>query len=614
MHPIDLTIIVLYILAVVVAGFILSRRAAAGVEGYFLAGRSVPWYLLGISNASGMFDITGTMWMVMLLFVYGLKSVWVPWVWPMFNQVFMMIFLAAWVRRSKAVTGADWLRTRFGNGPGLELAHFSVVLFALVAVVASVAVAFVGVGKFASTFLPGQLTANQYATIVMSLTALYVVAGGMYSVVFTDVLQFLLLTVASVLIGLIAMSKVSGEAVALATPENWDTLRFGWRLDLDWSNLMPAANDAIRNDGYLLFAPFVAMALLKGVLASIAGPTPGYDMQRVLAAKDDREASLMSGIVSLVLFVPRYFLIGGITALALIYYSETLRGQAQPDYEQILPYVIENFVPIGLSGILLAGLFAAFMSTFDSTVNSGAAYLVIDVFRRYFRPNASKSVLMAASYTASIAIVVVGIFIGWRANNINETIQWIVGGLYGGYAAPNVLKWIWWRLNAVGYFSGMVAGVVVALGITQKAIFMEWLAATSPSLHASLQIFASNDVYLFPLLLGSSGVAAVIMSYLTPSDDEAVLKEFYRTVRPWGFWGPIRILVEQDDPSFRSDASFFRDMFNCAVGIAWQVSLCALPIFVVIRKWPAALACLVCIAITMGVLKFHWYDRLHASE
>ncbi len=610
MHPVDLAIIGVYFLIVVVAGVVLSKRAAAGVEGYFLAGRSVPWYLLGISNASGMFDISGTMWMVMLLFVYGLKSTWIPWVWPMFNQIFMMVFLAAWVRRSNAVTGADWLRTRFGKGAGLELAHVGVVLFAFVAVIASVAVAFVGVGKFAETFLPDRFTAAQYATMIMSITALYVVVGGMYSVVFTDVMQFVLLTIASIMIGLIAMSKVSGEAIAAATPSNWESLWFGWKLDLDWSVLLPAANEAIANDGYLLFGPFVAMALIKGVLSSIAGPSPGYDMQRVLAARDDRDASLMSGVVSLVLFVPRYFLIGGITALALIYYSDTLRGEAQPDYEQILPYVIENFVPIGLSGILLAGLFAAFMSTFDSTVNSGAAYLVIDVFKRYCFPQAGKSVLMTASYVASILIVIGGILVGWNAGNINATIQWIVGGLFGGYAAPNMLKWIWWRLNGFGYFFGTLTGVVVALALTQKANFMQWLSETNPAVYEWLLPVAANDVYLFPLLLIASGAGAVIGSWLTPADDEQVLKDFYRNVRPWGFWAPIRRLVEQDDPTFQSDANFGCDMFNCAIGITWQVGLCALPVFVVIRRWPEAIGCLVVIAVTMVVLKFNWYDRL----
>ena len=386
MHAVDLAIIAIYFVSVVIAGFVLSRRAAQGVEGYFLAGRSVPWYLLGVSNASGMFDITGTMWMVMLLFVYGLKSTWIPWAWPMFNQIFMMVFLAAWVRRSNAVTGADWLRTRFGDGPGLEVAHAGVVVFALVAVIASVAVAFIGVGKFSLTFLPPTLSQNQYAAIIMGLTGLYVVAGGMYSVVFTDVLQFALLTVASIMVGAIAMSQVSGEAIAAVTPAGWNSLWFGFRLQLDWSEVLPAANQAIAEDGYLFFAPFVTMALLKGLLASIAGPTPGYDMQRVLATRDDREASLMSGVVSLVLFVPRYFLIGGITALALVFYMENLQAEATPDYEKILPYVIENFVPVGLTGILMAGLFAAFMSTFDSTVNSGAAYLVVDVFQRYLRP------------------------------------------------------------------------------------------------------------------------------------------------------------------------------------------------------------------------------------
>jgi len=93
LHIIDISIIIIYLLLTIGIGFWVSRKASKNLEAYFLGGNTLPWYVLGISNASGMFDIAGTMWLVYLLFVYGLKSVWIPWLWPVFNQIFLMVFL-----------------------------------------------------------------------------------------------------------------------------------------------------------------------------------------------------------------------------------------------------------------------------------------------------------------------------------------------------------------------------------------------------------------------------------------------------------------------------------------------------------------------------------------
>ena len=131
-HSIDLGIIAIYVVAVVISGVVFSRMASKDINSYFLGGRNIPWYMLGISNASGMFDITGTMWAVAILFVYGMKSVWLPWIWPVWNQIFLMVYLAAWMRRSRVVTGAEWLGTRFSAGVGLELSHIATVFFARV--------------------------------------------------------------------------------------------------------------------------------------------------------------------------------------------------------------------------------------------------------------------------------------------------------------------------------------------------------------------------------------------------------------------------------------------------------------------------------------------------
>ena len=151
-HLIDTTIIFAYLLIVIISGFLLSRRASKNMDSYFLGGKTVPWYILGISNTSGMFDISGTMWLVYMLFVYGLKGIWMPWMWPTFNQIFFMIYLSIWVRRSNVLTGAEWITTRFGSALGGELSRLSVVIFAIVSVIGFLTYAFVGIGKFAKSF------------------------------------------------------------------------------------------------------------------------------------------------------------------------------------------------------------------------------------------------------------------------------------------------------------------------------------------------------------------------------------------------------------------------------------------------------------------------------
>ena len=326
LHPVDIGIIVTYLAVSVLVGYLVSHRASRDMKAYFLGGNTMPWYVLGISNASGMFDIAGTMWLVYLLFVYGLKSIWIPWLWPVFNQIFLMVYLSTWLRRSNVMTGAEWITTRFGTGRGARLSHLIVVIYALVSVIGFLTYAFKGIGKFAVNFLPWHLSANQYALILMGITTLYVIKGGMFSVVITEVIQFFVLSTASIAIGLIAMARVSPEMLHRAIPPGWDQAVFGWTLNLNWSGLIDSVNARIQQDGYSLFGIFFMMLLFKGVLISMAGPAPNYDMQRILSTKNPREASLMSSFVNVVLIFPRYFMITGLTILALVFYSDHIRA------------------------------------------------------------------------------------------------------------------------------------------------------------------------------------------------------------------------------------------------------------------------------------------------
>ena len=598
LSAVDLLIIGTYVVATLVLGFWIAKRASRSLRSYFLGGNEIPWYLLGISNASGMFDISGTMWLVYLLFVYGLKSIWIPWLWPVFNQIFLMVFMSVWLRRSGVMTGAEWIKFRFGEGRGANLAHVIVVVFALFNVIGFLAYAFIGIGKFASTFLPWQLSSNPvtnvnlWGLLITTLTALYVVKGGMYSVVFTEVLQAVLKTIACIWVAIIAIQRVSPEMIASVVPAGWHSPWFGWKLGLDWSRTVPAANQQILNDGWTLFSAFFMMTLFKGVLLSVAGPAPNYDMQRILSTKSPKEAAKMSGFVTVVLMVPRFMLVAGLTVLALAFFNQQVNAMGSKfDFELILPLTMRSFIPTGLLGLLIAALLAAFMATYSATVNAAPAYIVNDIYKRYLKPNADQRVYVRMSYITSIAVVVIGTGIGLFVGRINNIVQWIVTALYGGYAAANVLKWSWWRFNAYGYFWGMLGGI---LGSMLVPVLLPTVA----------------PIFAFPIILVMSLVGCVAGSLLTAPDDIEVLKQFYYRTRPWGFWRPIHEALAKEHPGLVANGNFARDMTNVVVGTAWQTAQVALGIFVVLQNWRACAICGAIIAVSTVVLKYNWYDKI----
>src|SRR6516165_2505297 len=151
----DISIVLLYLTSMVTIGWVLRKKARQNKLSYLMGSKSLPWYLLGLSDASDMFDISGTMWMVALCFVYGMKSIWIPWLWPVFNQVFLMMYLSRWLRRSNAATGAEWLASRFGKtGIWAGASQVIVIAFALLSCLGFMAYGFIGLGKFIEIFVP----------------------------------------------------------------------------------------------------------------------------------------------------------------------------------------------------------------------------------------------------------------------------------------------------------------------------------------------------------------------------------------------------------------------------------------------------------------------------
>ena len=601
----DITIILLYLLSTVFIGLWYRKKARQNKESYMLGGRSLPWYKLGLSDASDMFDISGTMWMVSLCFVYGMKSIWIPWLWPVFNQVFLMMYVSRGLRRSNATTGAEWLQTRFGKtGPGVTGSHQIVIVFALLSCLGFMAYGFIGLGKFIEIFVPWDMikeyipfaVAPQYVPhvygVIFTLFAMfYSILGGMHSIVTGDMVKYSIMTVACIWIGFIAAGQLSNHH--LNVPDGWYSPFFGTHLGLNWNGIISEVNEKIKSDGYSLFGLFFMMMTFKGFFAAVAGPAPNYDMQKILSTRSPEEASKMSGFVNIILLPIRYTLIVSLTILGLLYYHQmNLKdGAGVIDFERILPAVINNFLPVGLVGLILAGLLGAFMSTFSGTMNAAQAYIVNDIYIKYINPQASTRKIIYMNYATGVIVVATGVILGFFVKDINSVLQWIVSALYGGYIASNVLKWHWWRFNARGFFWGMLTGILAAM------VF-------------SLVIPDGQLLYWFPLLFAISLAGSIIGSYTSEPTDLSVLKSFYSNVRPWGFWEPVKQAVLADDPAFKANKNFKLNMFNVVIGTIAQCCLTILPMYLVLKQKTSLLITVILLIVIVAILKKTWWDKL----
>jgi Na+/proline symporter len=390
MTALDSFVVFIYFVVVIGLGFWYKKRASRNLEAYFLGGKKLPWLSLAMSGSVSNFDITGTMWIVSILFVLGMKSMWHHWMWGFLMGAFFLSYMGKWVRRSHVMTAAEWMKTRFGQDTAGKLARTAYALMAILTQASFIGYAFQGIGKFASVYIPLESLAQKtniswlqtlvtsyepevLAVMIIGLTTLYVILGGFFSVVITDVIQTVVLTLSSVLVAGIAWSKIQPESLS-RLPDNFTSLRVPWRIP---------ELAGTENAYFEFFGALVIVWVLKGLLMNAGGPAQMYDFQRFLAAKNDREAAKVGAAWSVFLVV-RWALVMGIALLALT------GAVGVQDSEKVMPIVLRDFLPLGLRGLVIAGLLAAFMSTFSSTVNSGASFIVRDIWQLHFRRHANE--------------------------------------------------------------------------------------------------------------------------------------------------------------------------------------------------------------------------------
>jgi len=595
MSPVDYVIILLYFAVVIGLGFWYQKRASENLGAYFLGGKGIHWLALAMSGSVSNFDITGTMWIISILYVLGMKSMWHHWMWGFLMGAFFLSYMGKWVRRSNVMTAAEWMQTRFGSGPGGKLARTTSALIAVLFTACFIGYAYQGIGKFATVYIPLEilaqytsspwlrhiLTAHEpdcLAVLIIGITTLYVVLGGLYSVVVTDVVQTIILTIGSILVACIAWSHLTPELMS-ALPENWNSLSVPWRIEEFAGS---------ENAQFELFGALVIVWIMKGLLLNLGGPAQMYDAQRFLAARNPRDAAKIGAAWSLFLIV-RWAMCAGIALLAITGVTGVT------DSEQVMPLVLLKFLPNGLRGIVIAGLLAAFMSTFSSTVNSGASFIVRDLWQPYFHPNAGEKQSVRFSYIATILLVLIGLGIGTQATSIAQIWSWMMMALGAGVVVPNVLRWYWWRINGWGYAFGTLAGILLSL-----------VALLFPDTPA---------YYTFPLICAASLIASIIVSFATKPTDNEILAAFYKSVRPFGLWKPIaaKAGVSKKDLSSKSE-SMSLTILNVLLAMLAITGLYLFPMYLVGRWYLNSVIWLGLAIAAILALKYTWYRFLPTPD
>ena len=590
MATIDIIIIVVYLSAIVVVGLVMQKKASAGIDSYFLGNRNLPWWALGASGMASNTDIAGTMINTAFIYALGTKGFFIEIRGGVtLIMAFLMVFMGKWNRRSQVMTQAEWMHFRFGTKKEGDVARIISAIAAIIMTVAMVTYFVIGAGKFVGDFLGIE---PLYASILMIILAMtYTLASGLYGVVWTDVFQGIFIFGVIIYISVLAMTTVDLPDEFLVSVPMMDGSFTAIKTTLaEWSRMTPPQEMNMPEGStfsiYNLFGIAIMFYLFKVTLEGASG-AGGYMLQRYFAAKSDREAGLLS-LFWTVLLACRWPLIASFAMLGIYHGIET--GTVIADPELVLPTVIKNYIPVGVKGLLIAGLMAAAMSTFDSTVNAGAAYWVKDLYQTYLRPNASEKDLILQSRLASLVIVLLALLFSLTITNINEIWGWITMGIGAGMFIPQVIRWYWWRFNGYGFAIGTAVGMAAA--VLTKA-FGGPIAEYNSFLIAS----------------GSSLVGCILGTYLTPPTESAVLSNFYKVTRPFGFWGSVRTEIPPDVLNQINEENR-RDIIAIFFAVPWQVVLFLTGMMIVMKQWSNVFNLFGLLVVLSAGLYWFWYRHL----
>jgi SSS family solute:Na+ symporter len=582
LHTIDLVLIFGYLAMVAIIGFWVKKKATKQLDSYYLAGRNVPWWMLGLAGCSSYIDIGGTMAMVGALYYLGLKAVWATHIyWGWFIICFYMAFQAKWIRRSGVMTFAEWNKTRFGDTRDAEMARIAAAVFLLVLMIFNLMYIAVGIGKFTEEFLP--LPRWGATLIVFAAVGVYVTLAGFFGVILTDMLQTVLIAVGAVILTVMVFANTSAVDLLSRQAPGWGSLDISWKL---WPTYLQSTPESYHH--FYLFGPLLLAGFSWVIFRILAGPNV-WDFQFFLTARSSRDAAMAGGMWT-VGYTLRWIIGCAFLMLGIFF----LGSQAGFDAEKIMPLVLIN-LPVGIRGLFLAVLLAALMSTLDAMINVTSSVVVNDFLKRYFLKAISEKRLVRLGQLASVFALLLGFVSSLLFKDIISAWETMIFVVVTMILVPATFRWHWWRFSAKAFVWSMVASA--SFTVFQKIFFGYWSAATS-LLVVTLACLA----------------ATVIIGLLNKPTDKEILVQFYSRIRPFGIWGPVRRMAEERGLVPKKDKMPKIDALNGLLTAGFQLSLALVPFYCFLRVWKQAFSWGVAAVFLFVILYFTWYKNLPARD
>lgn len=519
MTAIDFAIVAVYMIASLALGVVLARRASRSMEEFFVGGRDLPWWLAGTSMAATTFSIDTPLYVTGVVGNRGIMGNWEWWGYAVAHVIMIYVFARLW-RRAEIVTDNELTELRYGGRPAATLRAVKGFLFAVVIGSIGLGYAMLAMVKVvdALQIFPalGMDVGDQgklWGIVLISLLVLfYAGLSGLWGVAATDFVQFFLALAGAIVVAAVAVNHVGGLGEVVRLSQNatdFDILAFtpltfgeGGLFDLiGWSE---AAGISA-----LTFFSYVTI-LWWAFRRSDGG---GEFIQRLSAVRTERDAEKAAWFFNIMHYVVRTWPWIIVALVAVAIYPNL------DDRELGYPMLMLEFLPVGVLGLVVASLLAAFMSTVSTLINWSASYITNDLYARFLRPNASQKELVLSARVASVIVTAIGAYAAFNSQSVAEVYRLILA-VGTGPGLVLILRWYWWRINAWAELAAMLAGFVVGFLTSVEIPFNPFTIGDF-----GLRLFvtaAASFVIWFPVM------------FLTKPESDEKLDAFYARVRPGG--------------------------------------------------------------------------------
>ncbi len=532
----DWIVVALYGALTLSIGLRLARRAGRSVDDYFVAGRSLPWWIAGTSIAATWFASDAPLATAALVRRQGVFGNWLWW-YEAAGILMLTFFYARLWRRAGVLTDAEVIELRYGGAPARILRAFSAVYQGLVKNAVVMGWVMLAMVKFSQVLLGWDAALT--LTVCVGLALVYTVAAGLWGVVVTDVLQFVAGMLGSITLAGIVLARFGG-ASGMA-----EAIREQPGAPAGALDLVPS----VANASSLEMLSFLCLIL---ILWMRSGQGDGYAAQRLFATRDERQsvmASLWFAFAGTVLLTWPW-IVAGLGSLLVFPAGPGIDPALAADPELAYPMMIRELMPTGLRGLMVATFLAAFMSTMDTHLCWGASYMVNDIYRRFVKREASERHYVTASRVAVVGLALLAALVAWQMESIQRGWIYIIE-LTAGVAVVWLLRWYWWRVNAWAEIAAMAGSVVLANGRLLLGAVQAVVPLPVAFLDFADRFYAPEmDLVRAVVILVTCTLAWLIVIRFTSPEKDEVLDRFHRKVRPGGWWAPVaaRTGIRSADP------------------------------------------------------------------